>query len=183
MMTRATPLPSQASIVARSRMPPPSCTGIFTAARMRSTASAFIGRPAKAPSRSTMWRYSKPMVANARACSAGSRLNTVVRAMSPCSRRTASPFLRSMAEKGSRLPLQEIRDQRETEFLALLGMELRPDDVVARDDRGDGAAVVGFGDEIGAVRRLRVDTSARSRRAGPAVPASGHRAAGAAVRR
>ena len=31
MMTRATPLPSQASTVARSRMPPPSCTGIVTA--------------------------------------------------------------------------------------------------------------------------------------------------------
>ena len=64
MMTRVTPLPSQPSIVARSRMPPPSCTGILTASRMRSTAAAFIGLPAKAPSRSTMCRYSKPCAAN-----------------------------------------------------------------------------------------------------------------------
>ena len=38
MMTRLTPLPSQPSIVAMSRMPPPSCTQSPTVSRMRSTA-------------------------------------------------------------------------------------------------------------------------------------------------
>ena len=38
MMTRLTPLPSQPSIVAMSRMPPPSCTQRPTVSRMRSTA-------------------------------------------------------------------------------------------------------------------------------------------------
>ena len=35
--------------------------------------AAFIGWPAKAPSRSTICRYSKPCAAKSRACSAGSR--------------------------------------------------------------------------------------------------------------
>ena len=55
-MTRLTPLSSQASIVARSRMPPPSCTGIPTLFRIAPTAAALTGRPAKAPSRSTRCR-------------------------------------------------------------------------------------------------------------------------------
>ena len=65
MMTRAMPLASQASTVARSRMPPPSCTGMVTAFSIASTACAFIGLPAKAPSRSTTCRYSKPCAAKA----------------------------------------------------------------------------------------------------------------------
>ena len=60
MMTRLTPLPSQPSIVAMSRMPPPSCTHSPTVSRMRSTAETFIGLPAKAPSRSTTCRCRKP---------------------------------------------------------------------------------------------------------------------------
>ena len=52
-------------------MPPPSCTGMVTALSMASTASAFIGLPAKAPSRSTTCRYSKPCAANALACADG----------------------------------------------------------------------------------------------------------------
>jgi len=60
MITREMPLSSQASTVLRSRMPPPSCTGMVTALSMPSTACAFTGLPAKAPSRSTMCRYSNP---------------------------------------------------------------------------------------------------------------------------
>ena len=56
MMTRVTPLPSQPSTVAMSRTPPPSCSGIEMASRMRSTAAAFTGLPANAPSRSTRCR-------------------------------------------------------------------------------------------------------------------------------
>ncbi len=75
------------------------------------------------------------------------------RVMSPCSKRTHWPSFRSMAGKRSRLPLQKIRDQRQAEFLALLGVKLRADDIVAADDRGHGAAIVGFRHEIGALRR------------------------------
>ena len=60
---------------------------------------AFTGLPAKAPSRSTTWRYSKPCSTKLCAWAAGLRLNTVARAMSPCSRRTHWPFLRSIAGK------------------------------------------------------------------------------------
>jgi len=55
------------------------------------------GRPAKAPSRSTRCRYSNPSASKPSACAAASRLNTVARAMSPCSRRTHTPSLRSIA--------------------------------------------------------------------------------------
>src|SRR5580692_225925 len=172
IMTRATPLPSQPSMVARSRMPPPSCSGILTAPRMPSTAETFIGLPANAPSRSTKCRYSKPCRSNACACAAGSRLNTVARAMSPCCGRTARPSLRSMAGNRitaqglrlrgvvtamqSRIPLQKVRDQRETELLTLLGVELGAENVVARHDRGDGAAILGIGHQIGALRRIEL---------------------------
>src|SRR5580704_15295145 len=172
MITRATPLPSQPSMVARSRMPPPSCSGILTAPRMPSTAETFIGLPANAPSRSTKCRYSKPWRSNACACAAGSRLNTVARAMSPCCRRTARPSLRSMAGNRitaqglrlrgvvtamqSRIPLQKVRDQRQPELLAFLWMELGAENVVARHDRGDGAAILGIGHKIGALRRIEL---------------------------
>src|SRR5947209_4372614 len=191
MMTRLTPFSSQPSIVVMSRMPPPSCTHSPTVSRMRSTADTFIGLPANAPSRSTTWRWRNPCISNACAWLAGSTLNTVARAMSPCCRRTAGPSLRSIAGKriiilrslrpsgaragihnpsphasrtnrgygfrarafvaprndqpsSSRLPPQKIGNQRQTEPLALLGMELRAGIIVARDDCGDRAAVIGI---------------------------------------
>ena len=49
-----------------------------------------------------------------------------------------------------------IGDQPQAQPLALLRMELGADDGVAADDRGDRAAVVGLGDEIGALGRLEV---------------------------
>src|SRR5690242_11062052 len=202
MMTRVTPLSSQASTVAVLRMPPPSCTGIFTSFKMRSTAAAFIGLPAKAPSRSTMCRYSKPCVSKARACAAGSRLNTVARAMSPCSSRTARPSFRSMAGKRitafyphrhsgaraklanpesitpvlrsmdsgstaarcpgmtalwlSRRQLQTIGDQLQAQPLALLRVKLGADHVVAPDDGGERAAIVGLRHQLGAVRGFQL---------------------------
>src|SRR5215472_3613854 len=57
----------------------------------------------------------------------------------------------------SRLPLQEIGDQPQAQPLALLRVELRSDHGVAADDRGEGAAVVRFGDEIGSRGRLEVE--------------------------
>src|SRR5207237_9306713 len=161
-ITRVTPLPSQPSIVARSRMPPPSWTGIATASTIRSTAAALTGLPAKAPSRSTTWRYSNPCASKACACAAGSRWKTVARAMSPCSSRTHCPSLRSMAGKRitrrpSRLPLQKIGDQLEPQALALLRMELGTDHGVAPHDSRDRTAVVGFGDEVGALGRLEME--------------------------
>ena len=65
MMTRLTPFSSQPSIVAMSRMPPPSCTQSPTVSRMRSTAVTFIGLPANAPSRSTTCRCRNPIVSKA----------------------------------------------------------------------------------------------------------------------
>src|ERR1700724_1406137 len=145
---------------------------MLTAPRMPSTAEAFIGLPANAPSRSTICRYSKPCRSNACACAAGSRLNTVARAMSPCCRRTARPSLRSMAGNkitaqglrlrgvvtamSSRIPLQKVRDQRQTKLLAFLRMELRAENIVAGYDRGDGATILGVGDKIAALRRIEL---------------------------
>src|SRR5262249_30882201 len=71
--------------------------GLLVGPRMRSPAATLTGLPAKAPSRSTTWRYSNPSASKACACAAGSRLNTVACAMSPCLSRTARPSLRSMA--------------------------------------------------------------------------------------
>src|SRR5262245_19912568 len=56
-----------------------------------------------------------------------------------------------------RLPLQEIGDQPQAQPLALLRVELSSDHRVAADDRGEGTAVVRFGDEIAARARLEVE--------------------------
>ena len=96
-MTRLTPSSSQRAMVAMSRMPPPSCTGMPAAATMAATAAAFTGRPAKAPLRSTTWSQRQPAAANSRACAAGSALKTVAVAISPRTRRTQAPSFRSMA--------------------------------------------------------------------------------------
>ena len=66
MMTRAMPLASQASTVAGRGCRRRAAPGCVTAFRIASTASAFIGLPAKAPSRSTTCRYSKPWCCEAR---------------------------------------------------------------------------------------------------------------------
>src|SRR5262245_26314837 len=133
---------------------------------MRSTAAAFIGRPANAPSRSTTWRYSKPCASKACAWAAASRLNTVARAGSPCSRRTHKPSLRSMAGNritsardfhfGSRFPLQKVGDERQAEALALFRVELGAGKRIARHHGGDRAAIVGLGHEVGAVVGLEL---------------------------
>src|SRR6266851_10481994 len=177
MMTRATPFANQASTVLRSRMPPPSCSGMVTALSIASTACAFIGLPAKAPSRSTTCRYSNPCAANVCAWAVGSRLNTVARAMSPCSRRTHWPFFRSMAgnrimeccllpaplrgrvgEGGtlSRLPFQKVRNQSQPEALALFRVKLRADRGVLADHRRHRAAVIGARQHVRLVRGVEV---------------------------
>ena len=46
---------------------------------------------------------------------------------------------------------QEIGDQSKAERLALLGMELAARDIVARDQGGDGAAIVGGGDDVAGI--------------------------------
>ena len=120
-----------------------------------------------------------PAASKACACAAGSRLNMVARAMSPCSRRTARPSFRSMAGnriteltrlghwptnaaighrpigRRSGLPIQEIGDQRKPKFLALFRVELRAGHVVARDHGGDRPAIVGLGHQIAPDRPAR----------------------------
>src|SRR6516165_4066835 len=167
MMARSTPFSSQPAIAVMSRRPPPSCTGKGTLSMIRSTAITLTGRPAKAASRSTTWRYSNPSATKLWACEAASRLNTVARAMSPCSRRTQTPSLRSMAGNringvalqtvvrraapSSRFPVEEIGDQGKPKFLALFRVELGACIVLPGDEGGDRSAVIGIGDEIGAV--------------------------------
>ena len=96
-ITRAIPRRSHVSMVAMSRMPPPSWAGTVVALRIASTTAPFTGSPANAPFRSTKCNHSQPSSTNARACAVGSVLKTVVCAMSPLKRRTALPSLRSMA--------------------------------------------------------------------------------------
>jgi hypothetical protein len=95
-ITRATPLPSQVSIVAMSRMPPPSWQGISDAARIASTAAPLTGWPAKAPLRSTRCSHSHPAL-EGRGLGGGVVAEDGGASISPRSRRTHWPSLRSMA--------------------------------------------------------------------------------------
>ena len=96
-MTRAMPASSQRSTPVMSRMPPPSCTGARITSRMEETALWLTEWPSNAPLRSTTCSASKPMAAKRRAWSAGSSLKEVAVVISPRSRRTHTPSLRSMA--------------------------------------------------------------------------------------
>src|SRR5215813_910130 len=100
-MTRRTPASIHWAMLSMVRMPPPSWAGTATAFRMLCTAARLTGWPSTAPLRSTRCSHSQPALANALAWAAGLSLNTVARAMSPRSRRTHLPSLRSMAGKRS----------------------------------------------------------------------------------
>src|SRR5215217_3278750 len=90
--------------------------------------------------------------------------------MSPWTRRTQRPSLRSIAgnritedlrEKArsfwrvrSRRPPQEVRDQLKPQPLALFGMKLRPEKILPRDNRREGPAIRRDGDHVARIGRL-----------------------------
>src|SRR5262249_10891170 len=118
--------------------------------------------------------YSNPSASNPKAWAAASRLNTVARPMSPCSRRTHTPSLRSMAgnrikalalrhSRGgavdmSRLPPQEICDQGKSQLLALFRMKLCAGIIITPDQGRDRSTIVAIGDQIGRVLDLQMVT-------------------------
>ena len=99
MMTSVKPRLRYFSMVAKSRMPPPSCTGIWadTAARISAMAGKFLGSPANAPFKSTKCKRRAPCSSQCCAILAGLSEKTVACSIKPCLRRTHCPFLRSMA--------------------------------------------------------------------------------------
>src|SRR5215467_10920026 len=94
--------------------------------------------------------------------------------MSPCSRRTQTPSLRSIAGNRikalallhssgdaadiSRFPPEEICDQGKSQLLALFRMKLRAGIVVAPNQGRDWSAIVASGHQIGGVLDLQVVT-------------------------
>ena len=167
-------------MVSRSRMPPPSCTGISspTSRRIALIAASLTGLPAKAPFRSTRCRRRAPASSQRRAIAAGSSLKVVAWSMSPCFRRTQWPSLRSiagissMAEAGvetaavererrssraSRVPVQEVAVEGQAVVGALLGVELGRKNIIARQRAGKARAVLGFADAVARVRRPGVE--------------------------
>src|SRR5574340_158955 len=148
-------------MVARSRMPPPSCTGISspTASTIERIAASLTGLPANAPLRSTRCRRRAPCSFQWRAVAAGSSENTVALSISPCSRRTQWPSLRSIAgiinmanQQGrtgeklgagcaghitggiarTRIPGYKVAQQRQSGILAFFRMELHGKNVLGR---------------------------------------------------
>src|SRR5262249_51128161 len=115
---------------------------------------------------------SNPSASNPTAWAAASRLNTVARPMSPCSRRTHTPSLRSIAGNRikalafrhsygravdiSRLPPEEICDQGKSQLLALFRMKLRAGIIIAPDQGRNRSAVVAIRHQVGCVLDLQV---------------------------
>src|SRR6478735_8604151 len=154
-------------MVSRSRMPPPSWMGIAPpmARTIAFTAVSFTGLPANAPFRSTRCSRRAPASSHRRAIAAGSSLKLVADFISPCSRRTQWPSLRSMAginsmtrAPGSGRPVQEVAIEPQTEVRALLGVELSRENVIPRHRRGKAGAVLGGAGAVAGVRRRREET-------------------------
>src|SRR5450631_182175 len=141
-------------MVSRSRIPPPSCTGISSPMTLTTSriTDSFFGLPANAPFRSTMCSRPAPSSSQCCAIAAGSSENTVAECISPCFRRTQCPSLISiagmmcMAAVGSRpgerrevtevtsgasVPGDEVGKQLETGAVTLLWMELHGKDISA----------------------------------------------------
>src|SRR5258706_15475810 len=133
-------------------MPPPSCTGMSesTAAMICLMAASLRGLPTIAPFRSTTCRRRAPSWADCEAVLPGSFEKTVALSMRPCSRRTQAPSFRSIAGMmimgcwGAILgiPGGEVAKEREPRVAALLGMELRRENIIPRDGRGKGIGIV-----------------------------------------
>ena len=96
-MPSARPPPAPPRRAAISRSPPPTCTGIRTAAIMARTSSVWDGRPAKAPSRSTTCRRRARESSQRRAIATGSSEKTVSASARPWRSRTHRPAFRSTA--------------------------------------------------------------------------------------
>src|SRR6185295_19428419 len=107
-MAQRAPASSTASTWASSRSPPPTCTGIRTAAIMARTSSVWAGRPAKAPSRSTTWRRRARESCQRRATATGSSEKTVSASARPCRSRTHRPPFKSTAGTISNIELPTI---------------------------------------------------------------------------
>src|SRR4030042_573543 len=157
-------------MVARSRRPPPSCPGLSSppASTMERIAASLIGLPAKAPLRSTRCRRRAPSSFQWRAVAAGSSENTVALSISPCSRRTQWPSLRSIAgiinmadQQGrteklgagsaghvagrvdlARIPGYKIAEQRQTVILAFFRVELDGKYIPGRHRAGERKGVM-----------------------------------------
>src|SRR6478609_9335673 len=166
-------------------MPPPSWTGISspTSARIAFTAASLTGLPAKAPLRSTRCRRRAPASSQRRAIAAGLSLKIVDSLMSPWRRRTQCPSFRSIAGissmagangeersegrtgprlsrrpgSSSRCPVEEVAVERQAMGGALLGVELRRENVTCRQRRGKAAAVICFTDTVARVGRARIE--------------------------
>src|SRR5438270_9269505 len=134
-------------------MPPPSCTGISesTAPRIAFTAASLRGLPATAPFRSTTCSRRAPFSTHWAAALLGSFENTVAESMRPCSRRTHAPSFRSIAGmmsmecgmESSGIPGDEVTEECQPRDTAFLGMELRRENIIARDGRGKGVGIDG----------------------------------------
>ena len=103
IITSCKPKDRYFSMVAKSRIPPPNCTGISadTAAKMARIAPKFLGSPANAPSKSTKCKRRAPCLSQCVAISAGWFENTVACSIKPCFRRTQLPSFKSIAGMSS----------------------------------------------------------------------------------
>src|SRR5674476_1437385 len=170
-------------MVSRSRMPPPSCTStsLPTSLRILRIANSFFGWPAKAPFKSTRCKRRAPLSTQFRAITVGSSLKIVDWFMSPCLRRTQWPSLRSIAgiksmmlqvgggkggattyrievEMESGVPMEEVAVQRQTVVRTFFGVELRGENIIARNRRTKALAIVGLAHAVARIRRLGVKT-------------------------
>src|SRR5205823_14445171 len=138
-------------MASRSRMPPPSWIGTCppTAAIMSRITFSFLGRPAMAPFRSTMWRRRAPSPAQCLAIATGSSENTVAEFMSPCFRRTQRPSFRSIAgmmstavlEENLGSPVHEVGEKLQAGGVAFFRVELDRKDIIPSDCTGKGQTV------------------------------------------
>src|SRR6267142_2351741 len=132
-------------MVSRSRMPPPSCTGISspTALTTAFTASSFLGLPAKAPFRSTRCRRRAPSFSQWRApveaVATGKGILTGYKGLG--ARGGNRPFLAGRAA-GS-VPGDEIRQQAQAGRLAFFRVELHGENVIPRNGAGKAERITG----------------------------------------
>ena len=113
IITSVSPKARYFSMVAKSRIPPPSWTGISaaTAASISRMAGKFFGSPAKAPFKSTKCSRLAPCCRQCEAISAGWSENTVASSIRPWRRRTQLPSFKSIAGISSMAVLSDWQER------------------------------------------------------------------------
>ena len=150
------------------RMPPPSCTGMLTARGSLRRPRALTGLPAKAPSRSTRCSQEKPWPRRLSAWAAGSVIEDGrLRHVAELEAHALAVFEIDGGKQDHGRQFRKLAMRARPSAWLFSGWNWLPAILSRRDQGGDGAAIVGRGDQVDGSRHGPDDRNGRNRHEDP----------------